>query len=67
VDIENSIRLRARAPEEILFVAESGIRTAADVAELRRHGVDAVLVGEALMRARDKRAALAGLMAGAHG
>ena len=45
-------------PADVLFVAESGMRTAADVARMREAGVDAVLVGEALMRAADKRAAL---------
>ncbi|MDR0434146.1 MAG: indole-3-glycerol-phosphate synthase TrpC, partial [Gracilibacteraceae bacterium] len=44
-----------------LFVSESGIRTAADVEKLRQNGVDAVLVGEALMRSPDKKAALAAL------
>ena len=42
----------------MLFVAESGIRTPADVAALRAAGADAVLVGETLMRAADKTAAL---------
>lgn len=54
VDIENSARLRALAPENAVFVAESGIRTREDIAALRREGVDAVLVGETLMRASDK-------------
>ncbi len=58
VDIRNSIRLRKAAPEGILFVAESGIRNAAQVGELRRNGVNGILVGETLMRAADKRAAL---------
>jgi len=61
VDTGNSGRLRALVPNNVLFVAESGIRTAADVSALREAGVDAVLVGEALMRAADKRAALAAL------
>ena len=61
VDLENSVRLRKLAPDNIIFVAESGINTADDVRRLRQSGVDAVLVGEALMRAADKRAALATL------
>ena len=61
VDITTSVRLRAQVPPDILFVAESGIRTAHDVAVLRDNGVNAVLVGEQLMRAKDKRAALAEL------
>ena len=58
VDTGNSGRLRSLVPEGIIFVAESGIKTAEDVAALRRAGVNAVLVGEALMTASDKRAAL---------
>ncbi|MDD4850111.1 MAG: indole-3-glycerol phosphate synthase TrpC [Gemmiger sp.] len=61
VDVHNSERLRALAPPEVLFVAESGIRTAADVAVLRGAGVNGVLIGEALMRAPDKKAMLAAL------
>ena len=51
VDIHNSIRLRSCAPAEIIFVAESGIRTPEDVETLRQNGVNAVLIGEQLMRA----------------
>lgn len=58
VDVENSGRLRGMIPPEVLFVSESGIQSGADVAKLRELGVDGVLVGEMLMRARDKRAAL---------
>ena len=58
VDTENSRRLREEIPADILFVSESGVRDAADVARLRDIGADAVLVGEALMRAPDRTAAL---------
>lgn len=58
VDFENSIRLRESVPEDVIFVAESGIKNARDIALLKRSGVDAVLVGEALMRAEDKKALL---------
>ena len=61
VDTGNSGRLRSLVPDGVLFVAESGVSTAADVAALREAGVDAVLIGEALMRAPDKRAKLAEL------
>ncbi|MDR1691995.1 MAG: indole-3-glycerol phosphate synthase TrpC [Oscillospiraceae bacterium] len=61
VDTENSVRLRKLAPEDVLFVSESGIRTREDVGKLRKSRVNAVLVGETLMRAPDKRAALAEL------
>lgn len=58
VDVHNSERLRRLAPESVLFVAESGIRTAADIDVLRRAHVNAVLIGETLMRAPDKKAML---------
>lgn len=61
VDNENSRRLRELIPARVLFVSESGIRNAADVERLREIGADAVLVGETLMRAPDKRAKLAEL------
>ncbi len=58
VDTENSKKLRSLAPEGVLFVSESGIQSAEDVRALRDCGVDAVLIGEALMRAPDKKAML---------
>ena len=58
VDINNSARLRRLVPPEILFVSESGIKTAADIEALRRNGTNAVLIGETLMRSPDKKAAL---------
>ena len=51
VDIHNSIRLRSLAPSNVIFVAESGIRTPENVETLRQNGVNAVLIGEQLMRA----------------
>ena len=59
VDTENSRRLRAMIPADVLFVSESGVKDAADVAAARAMGANAVLVGEALMRSPDKRAKLA--------
>lgn len=56
VDIHNSIRLREHAPAGTIFVAESGIRTPEDVETLRRNGVNAVLIGEQLMRAISPKA-----------
>ena len=58
VDTGNSRRLKELVPEGVLFVSESGVRTAEDVQTLRESGVDAVLIGEALMRADDKKAML---------
>ena len=51
VDIHNSMRLRELVPEDILFVSESGIRTNEDIQALAAKQVDAVLVGETMMRA----------------
>ena len=58
VDTGNSGRLRRLIPPGILFVSESGVKNAADVQRLREIGADAVLVGEALMRAENKAAKL---------
>ncbi len=59
VDTGNSHRLRTLVPQEVTFVSESGVKTPEDVAKLKVAGVDAVLIGEALMRAPDKKATLA--------
>lgn len=61
VDVENSLRLRRLAPPEVLFVSESGIKTHLDIQKLYDNGTNAVLIGEALMRAPDKRSMLAQL------
>lgn len=61
VDRELAVRMRPRVPADRVIVAESGIRDAADVARLRAAGVDAMLVGETLMRAPDPAAALRAL------
>ena len=58
VDTENSRRLRALIPDDVLFVSESGVQTADDVQKLRGIGADAVLIGETLMKAADKKAKL---------
>lgn len=55
VDIHNSTKLRSFAPEGVLFVAESGIKTREDVKAFEEERVNAVLVGETLMRAKDKK------------
>ena len=61
VDFQNAKRLRDLIPPEVLYVAESGVSGPQDVAELKAVGADAVLIGEALMRAHNKRAMLARL------
>mgnify|MGYP002513204769 CR=1 FL=1 len=55
VDVSNSLRLRAIVPPSAVFVAESGIKNREDIRVLEENGVDAVLVGEVLMRSRDKK------------
>lgn len=55
VDIHNSIRLRNLVNEKILFVSESGIKEHAQIVELERNNVNAVLIGETLMRADNKK------------
>ena len=55
VDIENSIRLRRCVDEDIIFISESGIKTKEDIARLKENNVDAVLIGETLMKSPDKK------------
>nr|WP_235963947.1 indole-3-glycerol phosphate synthase TrpC [Tautonia rosea] len=52
-DLEHTFRLRPRVPEGVLLVSESGIRGRSDVERLEAAGVDAILVGESLMRSPD--------------
>lgn len=61
VDTGNSGRLRSIVPDDIVFVSESGVSDAGDVKRLYDAHVDAVLIGEALMRASDRKAKLAEL------
>ena len=61
VDTGNSAKLRELVPADRIFVSESGIQTAEDVAALRKIGANAALIGETLMRAPDKSAKLAEL------
>lgn len=61
VNITNSTTLREYVPKDILFVAESGIQTSKDIAPLINAGVDAVLIGEILMRSSNKKEMLAAL------
>lgn len=55
VDTENSRRLRSLIPPDVLFVSESGVRNKEDVQNLISIGADAVLIGETLMRADNKK------------
>ncbi len=61
VDMSAARALRDLVPPHTLFVSESGVKSAADVDAAREMRADAVLVGETLMRAADKRAKLAEL------
>jgi indole-3-glycerol phosphate synthase len=58
VDLEHTIRMRGLVPNECVLVGESGIKTHADVQRLEAAGVDAILVGETLMREPDIGAAV---------
>ena len=58
VDVSNSLKLRSLAPKDCLFVSESGIKTRSDIEKLEANGTDAVLIGETLMRAANKKAML---------
>lgn len=58
VDIGNSFRLRGLVPENIVFVSESGMDRPQDIRRLKENGTDAVLIGEALMRSRDRKKTL---------
>lgn len=58
VNTDNSRKMRELIPENVVFVSESGIKSADDISLLRNVGADAVLIGETLMRAYDKSAKL---------
>lgn len=58
VNTENSRNLSSQIPKDVLFISESGIRDAGDIEAIRNMGADGVLIGEALMKARDKKALL---------
>lgn len=58
VDLGTSIRLKKLVPKDRIFVSESGIATREDIALLQSHDINAVLIGESLMRQNDKTKAL---------
>jgi indole-3-glycerol phosphate synthase len=62
VDLQNSVRLRQLTPPDVLFTAESGVSSREDVELLEANGIDAVLIGETLMRSPDRQKALRRLM-----
>ena len=63
VSLDTTLRLQAEIPDGKLLVTESGILHRDDVARMRASGVNAFLVGEAMMRAQDPGAALQNLFA----
>ena len=63
VDLSTTERLRPVIPGDLVVVSESGVKTTADVRRLRAAGVDAILVGEALMSAPDASAKIKELLA----
>ncbi|WP_062429106.1 indole-3-glycerol phosphate synthase TrpC [Treponema endosymbiont of Eucomonympha sp.] len=67
VDLNTTGRLRKLIPDGRLVVSESGIHTADDIRAIRGFGVDAVLVGESLMRSPDKTRSLSALREAAEG
>ena len=58
VDINHSLKLRKLVPDSVIFVSESGVKSTDDIRAIREIGADAVLIGETLMRADDKKAKL---------
>ncbi len=61
-DLDTVLRLREQVPDEVLLVAESGIKTRADVARLEAAGIAAMLVGESLLKQPDPGQAAAALL-----
>ncbi len=64
VNIENSINLRRCVSGDVIFISESGIKTPEDVRKLKENNVDAVLIGETLMKSDDKKALISELKNG---
>ena len=64
VDIENSINLRRCVSGDVVFISESGIKTPDDVRRLKENDVDAVLIGETLMKCDDKKSMISELKNG---
>jgi indole-3-glycerol phosphate synthase len=67
VDIDHSLEMFRQVPEHIIRISESGLKSPEDLAHVRRGGIDAVLIGETLMRAHDPGAKLAELSAAVAG
>jgi len=61
VDHERAVRMAGIIPDDVVKIAESGVRDAADAANLRAAGYHAILVGETLVTAADPAAVLRSL------
>ncbi len=61
-DINHVLKLKEKVPSECVLVAESGIRTRADVKQLEAAGISAILVGESLLSSPDPTEAAAALL-----
>ena len=55
VDLNTTLKLRDMVDDDVIFVSESGIKTREDIELLEKHHVNAVLIGEAMMKSHDKR------------
>lgn len=55
VDLQNSLELRVMVPDDIIFIAESGIKTYDDIKALQENNVNAVMIGEVMMKSHNKR------------
>ena len=64
VDIENSINLRRCVSGDVVFISESGIKSNEDITRLKENNVDAVLIGETLMKSDDKKSMISELKDG---
>jgi indole-3-glycerol phosphate synthase len=62
VDLAATERISEEAPESVILISESGIKTAADTRRVLDCGVNAILVGETLMRSDDVHAKVAELI-----
>ena len=55
VDLNTTLKLRDMVDDDVIFVSESGIKTREDIELLEKHRVNAVLIGETMMKSHDKR------------
>lgn len=55
VDLQTSLTLRESVPSDVMFVSESGIKTVNDIKRIKTGNINAVLIGETLMRSKDKK------------